>query len=75
MDALGANAFASTQANAARGRGNANPRRAFMRKPAVALSREGFNWLNEALEVAFQAHGKLTPTELERLDWPDVSMD
>ena len=41
MDALKADAFTSTQRNASRGEGNINPRRAYMRQPAVELTPQG----------------------------------
>ena len=71
MIELGPNAFASTQQHAARGEGSTDPRKAYMRQPAVRLSDRGYNWLNNRLEAAFQNHGKLTPSELGKLDWPD----
>jgi site-specific DNA recombinase len=36
-----------------------NPRRAYLRQPALELAREGFAWLNERIETAFRAHGKV----------------
>lgn len=63
MDALGADAFASTQRNARSGIGNLNPRRAYLRQAAVELSREGMVWLNERLEKAFARYGKLPAAE------------
>jgi hypothetical protein len=67
MGALGANAFAPTQRNAARGEGNTDPRRAYQQQAAVELSREGLSWLGERLQAAFEAHGKVP---LDNLDWP-----
>ena len=72
MEELQANAFASTQQNAATGEGNVNPRGAYRQQPAVRLSREGFEWMNARLEQAFRDHGRLTPAELETLDWPEI---
>ncbi len=71
MDALGTDSFASTQRNARRGEGNTDPRRAYMRHPAVELSKEGFEWLNGRLQAAFDKHGRLPRTVLDQLDWPD----
>jgi len=71
MDSLGAAAFASTQANAAIGNGNTNPRMALMRQPAVRLSAEGNAWVNARLDAAMVRHGKLSPAELSTLDWPE----
>ncbi len=75
MDSLGANAFYSTQQNAAKGSGNTDPRGAYRQQASVRLSQQGHEWLNEMLEKAFETHGKLTPTELEQLDWPTNSVN
>jgi hypothetical protein len=71
MDALGADAFASTQRNVAKGRGNTIPRRSLMQQAAVQLSPQGTAWMNEQLERAFLRHGKLGRADLKSLDWPD----
>lgn len=71
METLGADSFASTQHNAEKGSGNTNPRRAYMRQPAVRLSDQGFAWLDERLEGAFRRYGKIPQAELDKLDWPD----
>lgn len=70
MEELQENAFASTQRNATKGHGNINPRKAYMRQPAVELSVLGFQKLTEKLEKAFALNRRLTLTELEQLDWP-----
>jgi hypothetical protein len=70
MDALGAEAFATTQRNALIGRGNADPRRAYRQQPAVRLSHEGREWLDARLDEASARVGWLSATELARLDWP-----
>ena len=70
MDTVGANSFESTQRNAQQGKGNTNPRRAYMRQAAVELSREGLSWLSERLQAAFEAHGKVPQDALNKLDWP-----
>ena len=72
MDALSADSFVSTQRNAARGRGNTNPRKAYLQRADVQLSRDGLSWLSERLQAAFEAHGKVPQDTLDRLDWPDV---
>lgn len=74
MDELQANAFASTQRNAAQGEGNTNPRMAYMQQPAVRLSPQGLEWLNTRLEEAFARHGRIAGDELANLDWPDLSL-
>ena len=71
MDALGANSFAATQRNAARGKGNTDPRRAYRQQAAVELSHEGFAWLNKRLDTAFREYGKVPDSDLANLDWPE----
>ena len=71
MDTLGADSFASTQKNEARGEGNMNPRVAFRRQPHVRLSAEGLSRLSEWLQEAFEAHGKVSQESLDKLDWPE----
>ncbi len=73
METLGADSFASTQRNAADGKGNTNPRRAIGSQPHVKLSTEGVAWLSKRLQAAFDAHGKVSQTSLDELDWPDPS--
>ena len=72
MEALSADSLASTQLNVARCEGNINPRRAYSQQAAVKLSDEGRSWLDERLQVAFEAHGKITQDALDKLDWPDL---
>jgi hypothetical protein len=71
METLGADSFASTQRNAARGQGNTDPRKSYLRQAAVELSGKGLSWLGERLQAAFEAHGKVPQDELDKLDWPD----
>jgi hypothetical protein len=68
MDALGAEAFASTQHNALVGSGNVDPRQAYRQQPAVRLSHEGREWLDARLDEAFERSGRLSEEELARLD-------
>ena len=70
MAELDSDSFTSTQRNAARGEGNTNPRKAYMQQAAVELSPEGFTWLNERLQTAFDVHGKVPQDTLDTLDWP-----
>jgi len=70
MDTLGADSFTPTQRNAARGEGNTNPRRAYLQQAAVELSAEGFSWLGERLQAAFDEHGMVPQDTLDQLDWP-----
>ena len=73
MEALGEKSFASTKRNAAGGKGNIDPKRAFMQQAAVELSSEGLMWLNERLQSAFERHGKVPRAKLSELDQPDLS--
>ncbi len=72
MDQLESNAFASTLRNLAQGKGNTDPRKAYLQQAAVELTPEGFSWVNERLERAFAQHGKLTPADMAHLDRPEV---
>jgi hypothetical protein len=68
--ALGADAFASTQRNARSGKGNTDPRKAYMQQAAVQLSTEGMAWLDDQLEIAYRQFGRQAPALLDELDWP-----
>lgn len=70
MDVLKADSFASTQRQSRKGEGNTNPRKAYRRQAAVELSAKGAAWVNERLERAFDKHGRITSSVLEKLDWP-----
>jgi hypothetical protein len=60
MDALGSDAFASTQHNArSQNGGNTNQRRAFRQHPAVRLTDEATAWLTAAIQQAFALHGRV----------------
>lgn len=72
MDVLKENSFASTQRHAKNSEGNINPRHAYGRQAAVELSSQGFAWLNERLDAAFNAHGNVPANDLARLDWPEI---
>jgi hypothetical protein len=73
MDHLKSNSYASTQRNMTKGTGNFDPRKAYLQQPAVELSSDGFEWLNQQIESAFAVHGKIPPGVLAQLDWPAVS--
>ena len=68
MDTLKENSFASTQRNAAQGRGNTDPRHAYRQQAAVELSGEGHAWLSKRLQDKFEAHGKIPQDSLRSLD-------
>lgn len=72
MDELGADAFATTQANLVTG-GNTNPRNAYLQQPAVRLSADGATWVTQRLEAAMTQHGRVPETDLRQLDWPTVA--
>lgn len=73
MEVLGEKSFASTKRNAAGGKGNIDPKRAFRQQAAVELSSEGLMSLNERLQSAFESHGKVPRAKLSELDQPDLS--
>jgi hypothetical protein len=70
MDTLGADSFAPTQRNTLRGEGNTDPRKAYRQQAAAELSAEGFSWLGERLQAAFDEHGMVPQDTLDQLDWP-----
>jgi len=72
MATLGPDSFVSTQQNARQKLGNINPRRAYLQQGAVHLTDQSFKWLTAELERAFVEHGKLSPSELAKLDRPKV---
>lgn len=72
MDALGPDSFLPTQRNSARGKGNVDPRKAYRQQAAVELSREGWLWIGEQLQRAFDEHGKVPQDDLDKLDWPEL---
>ena len=72
MDNLEADVFLSTQRNAAEGQGNINPRFAYRQQAHVQLSVQGFSWLSQRLQAAFDAHGKVPEDTLDNLDWPSL---
>lgn len=72
MRKLQADAFAPTRRNAEKKTGNVDPRRAYLRQPAVELTSDGLAWLNTRLEEAFATHGKLSAEVMASLDWPEL---
>jgi hypothetical protein len=74
MKELGPNSFTSTKRNLLAGKGNTNPRTAFSQQAAVELTPEAIVWMNERLEGCFANHGKISPEELAKLDWPKVKL-
>lgn len=72
IDALGSDSFVSTQDHAREGLGNTNPRRAYLQQGAVRLTHQSFKWLTTELERAFAKYGRLSYSELAKLDKPKV---
>ncbi len=70
IDTLGTDSFVTTQKRAADGEADINPRLSVRRQPAVRLTQQGRDWLNERLQAAFDLYGGIPPSELEGLDWP-----
>jgi hypothetical protein len=70
MEKFGSNSFASTERNRRLGHGNIEPRHAYLQQASVELTARAAAWLNEHLETAFRNHGKLSETEMAKLDWP-----
>ena len=70
MNVLGPNSFRPTQRNVARGEGNSDPRKAYRQQAAVELSEVGMSWLSERLQLAFDAHGQVPQSDLDKFDWP-----
>ena len=68
IEVLKADAFTSTQRNASQGEGNVNPRKAYMRQPAVELAPQGVAWLSDQLDAAFARHGSHGPRELDGIE-------
>ena len=73
MNTLSVDSFASTQRNAASGKGNTNPRRAYSQQAHVELSTDGLLWLSKQLQAAFETYGKVPQDTLDTLVWPNPS--
>lgn len=73
MEVLGPDSFSATQRNAAKDRGNTDPRIAYRQQAAVQLSPQGLSWLSERLQSAFDMHGLVPQDELDKLDRPTVA--
>ena len=65
------NSFASTKRNYERRTGNIVPHLAYLQQARVQLASEGHAWLEQRLDEAFEVHGKISPSELSTLHWPD----
>lgn len=72
MQELQHNSFRPTQRNFLKGRGNIDPRKAYLQQAAVELSVEGREWLEARLNDAFEKHGTLSDSVMNSLDWPRI---
>jgi hypothetical protein len=68
MRDLGSDAFASTYAHALRGKGNIDPRKAYLRQASVRLTPYAAQILNTRLEDVFSKLGRITDEELQAID-------
>jgi hypothetical protein len=50
-------------------------KKAYRQQAAVELSAEGFSWLAERLQTAFNTHGKIPQETLKQLDWPQLPFE
>lgn len=71
MRELKHNTWHSTQRNYIRKQGNLSPNASTRQQAGLMLTKESEQWLNCELEKAFSRFGKISPAELETLDWPD----
>ena len=69
---LGVESFARTQERARNGERNIDIRGTWQQKPHIRLSEQGFMWLNERLQAAFERHGTIAEATLAGLDKPDL---
>ena len=51
-----------------------HPDKALRQQPRARLSEQGFAWLNERLQAAFDLHGTIADTKLAGLDWPKLAL-
>jgi len=72
MEALGAQSFTSTERHSEEGAGNTDPRKAFNQQAAVELTPEAIAWLNDRLDRALAHRGKISRSQLAKLDWPKI---
>ena len=75
MEALGTDSFVTTQQRAAQGETNINVRLSVRQQPAVRLTHQAQNWLNERLQVAFDRYGTIPQSTIGALDWPEFPPD
>ncbi len=68
MRDLGSDTFVTTHANALRGQGNIDPRKAYLRQASVRLTVQAAQLLNTRFESILSALGRLTENELGNLD-------
>jgi len=68
MRDLGSDVFASTYAHALRGKGNIDPRKAYLRQASVRLTPYAAQILNTRIEDVFSRLGRITEEELQAVD-------
>lgn len=74
MAAHGHNSFLPTARNAARGRGNTNPRKSLMQQPAMALTLDAARDLEQRFDQALQRHGVVPESFIDSLPKPDIQL-
>ena len=68
---LGVESYVSTQRKARAGQGGNDPMKAHCRQPHIELSQEGFLWLRDKLQKAFDQYGEIPYRDLrDKLNWP-----
>jgi hypothetical protein len=73
VDALGGDAFRTTQLNARANNGrNVNLRKAFMQQASVRLTDQAAGCLTSRLQEALAVHGRLPASDLDGLDRPRI---
>ncbi len=67
MAKLGADSFATTQFHMVVGEGNTDPRKSVQRQAAIRLSQNGFKMLKKWLEAAFNTHGTIPRSMIDKI--------
>lgn len=76
MDRFDHESFMSTLRNSLHANGrNMDPRKAFMKQPAVELTPIASAWLNDEFNKRLQMHGEISAREYEHLYNPRVAID
>jgi hypothetical protein len=73
MHELGSETWASTRRRAAEtGARDIDPQRSLAQQSHLELTPIAIRSLNDRLEQCFHLHGKVSPDELVKLDWPKI---